>query len=75
MTMLRVVRGTPDDEELAAVVAALAIVSARRTARSRNTTSRRFAISEWRTAIGGDGTPGKAGPRAGGWRALGRTQR
>lgn len=66
MTSLRVVRGTPDDEELAAVVAALSIVSARR-ANSRSSTTRPFVVSAWRAAAGD-----RQLPRVGAWRTLGR---
>jgi acyl-CoA carboxylase epsilon subunit-like protein len=54
MTVLRVVKGNPDDDELAAAILALSIVSARREA-GRRATSRPSARWAWRTALGGGG--------------------
>ena len=54
MTTLRVVRGNPDDDELAALVAALAIVAERRV---DSVAARRFegtgspGLSRWRAAL------------------------
>lgn len=62
MTALRVVRGTPDDEELAAVVAALAVVSARPAGQPREDAPGQ--PTPWRVALR-SGPPGR-GPDA--WR-------
>jgi hypothetical protein len=64
MTALRVVKGNPDDDELAAVVAALAVVAARPVEKG---TSR--GGSSWRMALRRNPLPKGAGA----WRrALGR---
>ncbi|MGH8888982.1 MAG: acyl-CoA carboxylase epsilon subunit [Acidothermaceae bacterium] len=72
MTSLHVVKGTPDDDELAAVVTAVTILAGRRRAAGRReaATQKGAAVSGWRRTLRG----GALGPidsptgRPGAWR-------
>jgi hypothetical protein len=63
MTTLRVVKGTPDDDELAAIVAALLVVAGRRPEKPRPARP-----AGWRAAL----PPGPPPRGPGAWRAAAR---
>ena len=65
--LLRVLRGAPTDEELAALIAVVAALPARRPRRPRR---RPVPVGAWASPADGHRRPLQPGP--GGWRASGR---